>query len=727
MQHQPAELTTEEAVLQALEKISLSRPFLRSRQLRKFLRHVVLETLAGRGDQISGYTIALDVLGRRASFDPSQDPIVRSEARRLRQKLKEYYRTEGQNDPILIRLEKGSYVPTFIERVTGAAEHEAQEFAAEPAAELPVKNAAGYPRLRWAALGGLSAAAILALALFNSPKIQPTTASTVNPVGSPEILTSYPGWEAEPALSPDGSRMAYSRRQPSEKQFDIWIKTIGEENSIQLTADPRDDKAPTWSPDGKSVAFVRLHSSRQQAALIVVPARGGTEKVLTEFSPGSSFETDWSPDGKSILLREGRSQGDLGGIALVSIETGLKRRIIDREFAVFPKFLEGGEQIAFFATDAIYTTDKEGKNERIVISGVKSFSGMTVCPTDRHLMYLNKGALWRVALAGGEPESIGLISFNAENPVHSHSGHLFYAAVDRRIDTLRIALTGNSKGAVESVLSSSQVDSSARISPKGNRLAFVSDRTGSERIWTSKADGSDARPLTDIEAAGSPKWSPDGERIVFHAKTQTGFTVFDIAVNGGTPRRLSQASNKNDLGPNYSPDGRWIYFGSNRSGVREIWRMAAAGESTQPATQVTHGGGFCPAISHDNRYLYYSISASNKSLSNRSSIWRMSLHDGSSEPVVEVMDSAPCNWTLKEDGLYFIGATTPLGEGDDWAVFHVGADLETKLVVRLPSKPLTGLGRYGFDVSDDGHSALFSTETATEGNLMRIVMPLQDM
>ena len=79
----------------------------------RFLSHVVEEALAGRGDRIKAYSIAVEVFGRDLSFDPQTDPIVRIEAGHLRRALERYYLTAGQADPILITVPKGGYVPTF--------------------------------------------------------------------------------------------------------------------------------------------------------------------------------------------------------------------------------------------------------------------------------------------------------------------------------------------------------------------------------------------------------------------------------------------------------------------------------------------------------------------------------------------------------------------------------------------------------------------------------------
>ena len=105
---------TGEAIRQQLAKILTSPQFVNSQNLRKFLRFIVENTLAGEDACcIKGYTIATQVLGRKADFDPNLDPIVRIQAGRLRRALEQYYRGPGKDDAVVIDVPKGSYVPVF--------------------------------------------------------------------------------------------------------------------------------------------------------------------------------------------------------------------------------------------------------------------------------------------------------------------------------------------------------------------------------------------------------------------------------------------------------------------------------------------------------------------------------------------------------------------------------------------------------------------------------------
>ncbi|WP_395019825.1 hypothetical protein [Dongia sp.] len=80
---------------------------------RRFLAYIVEETLAGRGDRIKAYNVALTAFDRTDDFDPQTDPIVRIEASRLRRALEHYYLTAGKADAMRIEIPKGSYVASF--------------------------------------------------------------------------------------------------------------------------------------------------------------------------------------------------------------------------------------------------------------------------------------------------------------------------------------------------------------------------------------------------------------------------------------------------------------------------------------------------------------------------------------------------------------------------------------------------------------------------------------
>jgi hypothetical protein len=96
-----------------VERILQSRVFRTSEVLRHLFGYLAEKSLDGTADSLKEYTIGLDALGKPASFDPRQESVVRMHTARLRQKLAEYYRTEGSDDPIVVEMPKGGFRVTF--------------------------------------------------------------------------------------------------------------------------------------------------------------------------------------------------------------------------------------------------------------------------------------------------------------------------------------------------------------------------------------------------------------------------------------------------------------------------------------------------------------------------------------------------------------------------------------------------------------------------------------
>ena len=102
-------LTEREQYLAQIEKIASSSLLHGSESLCKLLRYLARTAVDHPGSHPKEYQIATEVFGRSADFDPQMDSTVRVQVGRLRQKLHEYYASEGGGDAILVELPKGSY------------------------------------------------------------------------------------------------------------------------------------------------------------------------------------------------------------------------------------------------------------------------------------------------------------------------------------------------------------------------------------------------------------------------------------------------------------------------------------------------------------------------------------------------------------------------------------------------------------------------------------------
>jgi hypothetical protein len=108
--------TQAEPIQQQIERIVHSEQFRSSEVLRRLLTFLSEKAIAGEADSLKEYVVAIDGLGKSSSYDPQHNSAVRIQMGRLRQRLAEYYRTEGKNDPMVVDLPKGRFRLTFEQR-----------------------------------------------------------------------------------------------------------------------------------------------------------------------------------------------------------------------------------------------------------------------------------------------------------------------------------------------------------------------------------------------------------------------------------------------------------------------------------------------------------------------------------------------------------------------------------------------------------------------------------
>src|SRR5262245_45933498 len=117
-------------------------------------------------------------------------------------------------------------------------------------------------------------------------------------------LTSYPGIEKNPALSPDGNFVAFAWDGEEQENVDSHVLPVQSGYPQRLTTDPAEDMSAAWSRDGRTISFLRrLRGDRREVFL--VPATGGPERKLTEIREAVDRSAEdrnspmaWTADGK---------------------------------------------------------------------------------------------------------------------------------------------------------------------------------------------------------------------------------------------------------------------------------------------------------------------------------------------------------------------------------------------------------------------------------------------
>ena len=696
-----------------LETILASAVFSRSPHLRRFLSFIVEQALTGQGHTLKESVIAHELYGKGTDFDSGTDPVVRVDARRLRDKLREYY--EGRSDPVVISLPKGGYVPFFegnsatpSDRPVGLIGQQEQ------------RRVTNLTRVKLS-LGALALLVAVATAVL-------AWRALVAPADAPAQLlplASYPGPEGPPALSPDGKLVAFAWSAHNPGPTDIYVKAVGSEALRRLTETPDEENSPAWSPDGHSIAFVR-----ERQGVFTMSQLGGAERHVS----ASGTYVAWAGDSKSVLIRD--RERDVGpfGIYRVSLDTLERRRVTqapvgagDWRFEVSPD----GRSLAFIRYERegiadLYIVPMLGGEPRRLSNWNASLTGLSWAPDGREIVYSVEGStaarLWRIhsnraTPARGSP--IADIAASAVNPSISRSlpgqpARLAFQTITRDVDIQLMDLEAPQvNGTIESNLfaNSTRIEGSPRFSPDGSRVAFVSFRSGAKEAWVAGRDGSGLRQITSLGAdelvVGG--WSPDGARIVFDATVAGNSDVYVVGSDGGRVRRLTSEPSIDGLS-SWSADG-WIYFSSTRAGViPDVWRIAPAGDA---AKRMTRNGGFEPKQSSDGRYLFYLDRYPQRVAINRTArLMRQPVAGGEEELVLERV--RPFAWSVTNTGIVFVTREHDFDAMDVYRFSDQRVTRLGKLAFRLPAT---------FDqmtVSRDGRWALATQMVQLDSDLMML-------
>ena len=180
-------------------------------------------------------------------------------------------------------------------------------------------------------------------------------------------ITELAGEETAPALSPDGTTIAYAVRIADS--WDIYTQRVGGRNATPILNDPRrNEGGPAFSPDGASIAF---HESDTDGGIFVAGATGESVRRLTEFG----FHPSWSPDSKRIafaaeeIFDPSSRQGE-AALYVTGIGGGQPRRVVDGD-AVQASWSPAGDRLVYWSNTGgqrdIFTVTVDG-GERVALT-----------------------------------------------------------------------------------------------------------------------------------------------------------------------------------------------------------------------------------------------------------------------------------------------------------------------------------------------------------------------
>ena len=408
---------------------------------------------------------------------------------------------------------------------------------------------------------------------------------------TPRQLTSAPGWEADPALSSDGSLVAYTSNESGNS--DIWLVEATGGDPLQLTDDPGADYDPAWFPDGSTLAFVSERTG--EPSIWKIPRLGGSPILLV----AGALDPAVSPDGSRIAFARPGPAGltriavtPLDDLADVELLTGDSDGLWNHEG---PSWSPKGKNLCYADFRDLWLVAIDGGAAHRLTSEHAADSEPVWSQDGRYIYFasMREGttALWRIRNSGGRPQRVTIGTGPEREPSVSVNGsRLAYSTyVDDRDVVIADLETGASRR-----LPGLRIEGSPDISPDGRSVVFVSNRRGLFDLWLQDLqDGrptGDPRRLTDHPgSAATPRFSSDGRFIVYFRVLNEQRDIWLIPVAGGTPTRIIDSPGV-DVHPDLSPDGTELAFVSDRDGGEHVWVCGFGGGRVQaPPRQITRG------------------------------------------------------------------------------------------------------------------------------------------
>ena len=353
-------------------------------------------------------------------------------------------------------------------------------------------------------------------------------------------------WLREPAISPDGSRIAF------RFEGQIWIAPTTGGAALPLTPSGFHSASPVWSPSGETIAFASDRFGPMN--IFVAPARGGEAKRLTWYGADEK-PASFTPDGNSVLFTS-RRLGDASQTFAIPSRSESGEQLYEVPIA------EGRDRLALpnAAFDARW--DRQGR--RLLYTGASIEQ-----PFRRGQISSAARQVWLYDAASGRHERLTADVHESRDAVWSSSGDVFYlseASGSMNVWKLSLAdrkgvqITQFTGDPVRS-LSISQSDDLA-FSWNGDLYRLRNGASAPERIEVDIAqaafDGERAARTTNIDDF---VLSPTGKEIAVVSRGG----IYVAAMNGKYIKRVTRMPGE-ERWPSFSPDGRTLAYAGERDG-----------------------------------------------------------------------------------------------------------------------------------------------------------------
>lgn len=373
--------------------------------------------------------------------------------------------------------------------------------------------------------------------------------------GGYRLITSMPGIESSPSLSPDAALVAYVAAPNGQPGTAIMVQTTDPSTPRQLSHPEGEasDSAPAWSPNGREIAFLRV-TARQDCKVMVMPSNGGTERSVGSCDPRNPPSFDWAFDGRGLVFGSRGTPTGGAGLRLLDLASGEWRlldygaRALDMDFA--PRYSPDGRWIVFVRNSPVgdlFRIPSTGGPAQRLTRLHADIRGWDWTPDGRSIVLSrwsgSESRLMELDLRSGLVHDMG-VPDGVEPAIAARVPAMAFTQARNFFGVHRVLLkdaTPGGTGQVERLFPSSGRDRLPTIAPDGRQLVFTSDRSGEFALWWSDLDRPESLRLIEglrPESWHPPAWSPDSRRLLVVGNGEAGPGLYEVAPAEGQVARL---------------------------------------------------------------------------------------------------------------------------------------------------------------------------------------------
>ncbi len=411
-------------------------------------------------------------------------------------------------------------------------------------------------------------------------------------------VTSEIGIEHSLAVSPDDKFMAYSWAKENVNKWNVYIKQIGFNEASQFSYGDYLDISPAWSNDGNYLAYFQKLSKGW--ALKLRPVYGSNERTLITLKdvPGTGINIVWNKDDKSIFFVGKTEDSDFHMLWRIDTKNLQLNKVLGKEMINYnsPRVSPDGTMLAFISdlSDVNFSRSRDKKSPTSI--SILNLSTWEVI-FERKFEYSISGFDWKSNSSflftgnscvncsifllsteeNSQPISIKNSNYSIRNIDYSPKSDRIYiekwtADVNIWKATYDGDLLTNSR-----FIASTQFDFSPTLNKKANKIAFVSDRTGSMQIWTYDLSTNKSERLTNFEnnkIIKSISWSNSGNQIAINFTSSDSLSYISIINKYGVVER-NIGMPTGALYPSWSENDKYIYASTSRAdNISRIWKYS---------------------------------------------------------------------------------------------------------------------------------------------------------